>query len=93
MSTAYNEIAKEDVGSLRFPNEDVLTSENDRKLRRSALERAMALGNLERIKFKVYFEDLQTKFFVDTTIWGVTDESVILKQGLIIPAKRIVNII
>jgi hypothetical protein len=93
MSSAYNEIAKEAVGGLRFPNEDVLTSEADRKLRRSALERAMALGNLERIKFKVYFEDLQTKLFVDTTIWGVTDESVILKQGLIIPAKRIVNII
>ena len=92
MSTAYNEIAKEDVGRLRFPNEDVLSSENDRKLRRSALERAMTLGNLERIKFKVYFEDLQTKFFVDTTIWGVTDEAVILKQGLIIPSKRIISI-
>lgn len=93
MSTAYNEIAKERVGELHFPNEDVLANESERKQRRSALERAMTLGNLEQIKFKIYFEDGQSKLFVDTTIWGVTDETVILKQGVTIPAKRIVNII
>jgi len=93
MSTAYTEIAKELVGELHFPDQDVLASDSDRKLRRSALERAMTLGNLEQIKFKIYFEDAQSKLFVDTTIWGVTDESVILKRGLTIPAKRIVNII
>lgn len=93
MSTAYNEIAKEEVGGLHFPDEDVLTSENDRKQRQSALERAMTLGNLEQIKFKIYFEAHEAKLFIDTTIWGVTDETVILKQGLMIPAKRIVNIL
>ena len=93
MSAAYTEIAKELVDGLHFPDEDVLASESDRKLRRSALERAMTLGNLEHIKFKIYFEDGQSKLFVDTTIWGVTDETVILKQGLTIPAKRIVNIL
>lgn len=93
MTTAYIEIAKEKVGELDFPDQDVLASDSDRKQRRTALERAMTLGNLEQIKFKIYFEDAQSKLFVDTTIWGVTDESVILKRGLTIPAKRIVSII
>lgn len=92
MTAAFLEIPKEQVGALHFPDADVLTSDADRKQRKSALERAMTLGNLEHIKFKIYFEDQQGKHFVDTTIWGVTDERIILKQGLTIPTHRIISI-
>jgi uncharacterized protein (UPF0248 family) len=47
------------------------------------------LGNLERSKIKIYFEDDTSKKVVNTTVWGVTDKRVILKQGLVIPIHRI----
>lgn len=53
----------------------------------------MSLGNLEKVKVKIFFEDDKSKIYVETTIWGVTDESVILKQGLVIPNKRIYKVI
>lgn len=89
MESTFKEIAKEQVNTLRFPKEDVLSDENARKQRRKALEQALSLGNLERIKLKIIFEDDQAAHFVNTTIWGLTDESVILKRGETIPVRRI----
>jgi len=93
MEIKFKEIGKENIGELIFPTEDVLKSDKKIKQRQIALERAMALGNLEQVKVKIFFEDDKSKLFVDTTIWGVTDESVILKQGLVIPNKRIYKVI
>lgn len=92
METKFKEIEKEVIGELFFPNEDVLKSEKKRIIRQLELKRAMALGNLEQIKVKIYFEDDRQKLFVDTTIWGVTEERIILKQGLTIPNQRILKI-
>jgi hypothetical protein len=89
METTFKEIAKEQVGSLRFPHEDVLDDPQARQQRRKALEQALLLGNLERIKLKIIFEDDQAARFVHTTIWGLTDEAVILKRGDTIPLHRI----
>lgn len=89
METNFVEIKKENVDELTFPIEDVLKSVNQKSQRYTALMRAMALGNLEKIKVKIFFEDVKKKLFVYTTIWGVTDESIILKRGLIIPNRRI----
>jgi hypothetical protein len=51
--------------------------------------RAQALGNLEHSKTWILFEDNQSKKMVETTVWAVTDESVILKRGVGIPINRI----
>ncbi len=93
METKFKEIDKENIGKLNFPMNDVLKTEKKQIQRQSELERVMALGNLEQVKVKIYFEDDKDKLFVDTTIWGVTDESVILKQGLVIPNRRIFKVI
>jgi hypothetical protein len=42
---------------------------------------------------KIYFEDDAGNKMVETTIWGVTDSRVILKQGVVIPVNRIHKII
>ena len=57
--------------------------------RNNDLNRAQALGNLEHSKIKIYFEDNQSKKMVETTVWAVTDKSVILKKGVGIPIHRI----
>ena len=56
---------------------------------RRELDRALALGNLEHAKIKIFFEDDTSKKMVETTVWGVTDKRVILKQGVVIPIHRV----
>jgi hypothetical protein len=40
-------------------------------------------------KIKIYFEDSQSKKVVETTVWAITDQRVILKRGYSIPINRI----
>ncbi|MCX8144660.1 MAG: hypothetical protein N3F62_10470 [Bacteroidia bacterium] len=85
----FEPIEKEKIGELKFPQEDVLTDENARKDRWNELQRATTLGNLDKIKFKIYFADENSYRYTETTIWGLTEKRVILKQGVMIPVNRI----
>jgi hypothetical protein len=90
MSTAtFEKIEKENISSLRFPNSEVLEDVEKRIDRITDLNRALSLGNLEQTKIKIYFEDDQSFKMVETTVWGVTDKRVILKQGVVIPINRV----
>jgi uncharacterized protein (UPF0248 family) len=94
MTTATNSnkptaIEKENISGLKFPENDVLTSQDDKKIRMANLEKALKLGNLEHGKIKIIFEDSEGVKQVDTTVWGVTDKRVILKQGAVVPIHRI----
>lgn len=89
MMTNFEKIEKEQVKSLSFPNADVLGSKEQIQERISELNRAMALGNLEHSKIKIYFEDSQSKKVIETTVWALTDEQIVLKQGCVIPINRI----
>ena len=89
MDANFQVIEKESIDNLHFPPTDVLESKEEINQRSSDLDRALSLGNLEHSKIKIYFEDDQSKKVVETTIWGVTDKRVILKQGVVIPINRI----
>ena len=93
MNTVFELIDKEIITSLNFPKEDVLEDKEDIAERKNDLDRALSLGNLEHVKIKIYFEDNMSKKMVETTIWGVTDSRVILKQGVVIPVNRIHKIV
>lgn len=82
-------IEKENINGLKFPDTDVLSSKEEIQIRFSNLERALKLGNLEHNKIKIIFEDSEGIKQVNTTVWGVTDKRVILKQGVVIPIHRI----
>lgn len=82
-------VEKESIVGLKFPDNDVLSSKDEIKIRYSNLERALKLGNLEHNKIKIVFEDSDGVKQVETTVWGVTDKRVILKQGVLIPIHRI----
>ena len=85
-------IEKEQIKFLKFPKEDVLRRVNDKKSRFVELNRALYLGNLEHEKVRITFQDDIGRKRVETTIWGVTDKSVILKRAIIIPLARIISI-
>ena len=89
MSTQFETVEKETITRLNFPDTDVLEDYDAISQRGSDLNRALALGNLEHSKIKIYFEDSTSKKVVETTVWGVTDNRVILKQGVGIPINRI----
>ncbi len=90
--TSFEKIEKEKIEDLRFPASDVLTDNVEKSERKANLERALALGNLEHSKIKIYFEDDTSCKVVETTVWGVTDNRVILKQGVVIPTHRIYSV-
>ena len=85
-------VQKEMISGFRFPEKDVLTSKEEMKLRLIDLERALKLGNLEHNKIKIIFEDTDGIKQVETTVWGVTDKRVILKQNIMIPIHRIYEV-
>jgi len=85
-------VQKEQIQFLKFPKEDVLYQEKEKSGRFLALQRAMYLGNLEREKVKITFKDDSGTKRVETTIWAVTDKSVILKKSTVIPLSRIVSV-
>ncbi|MFI0491388.1 hypothetical protein [Flavobacterium sp.] len=89
MANDFETIQKENIHSLRFPATEVLKDKMAIHQRISELHRALSLGNLEHSKIRIYFEDSLSKKMVETTVWAVTDESVILKQGVGIPINRI----
>lgn len=86
---AFEKIEKEAISDLKFPNEEVLTDKDKIKERMADLNRALTLGNLERSKIKIFFEDNVSCKMVETTVWGLTDKRIILKQGVVIPIHRV----
>jgi hypothetical protein len=85
----FQPIEKEEVENLKFPSTDVLNDIEKISERRSELGRALTLGNMEHAKIRIYFEDDSSCKVVETTVWGVTDKRVILKQGVVIPIHRV----
>lgn len=89
---SFQPIEKEQIEFLNFPKEEVLDLKEDQIIRIHQLKRAQSLGNLEREKVKIFFVDDTGLKKVETTIWAVTDKSVVLKKSTIIPLSRIVSV-
>ncbi len=82
-------IEKENVETLNFPKNEVLTTPEEIGRRNHEMGRAMLLGNNHKHKVKIVFEDDECVKEVETTVWGFTDKRVLLKRGLVIPIHRI----
>ncbi|MGZ3884540.1 MAG: hypothetical protein ACXVPQ_04035 [Bacteroidia bacterium] len=92
MTATFEKIEKERIPGLKFPDTEVLSDKEKIRERSAELNRALTLGNLEHSKIKIYFEDQESLKMVETTVWGVTDKRVILKQGAVIPIHRVHSI-
>lgn len=86
-------IQKEQVSQLHFPGNEILQSSEEIRLRRAELDRALILGNVDHNKVKVVFVDNEGFKVVETTIWAVTDQRIVLKSGAGIPIHRITEIV
>jgi hypothetical protein len=92
VDSEFKLVEKEEVASFHFPEEEVLVNESDRKFRKSELERAISLGNIEHLKVKIYFADDKSEKLVNTTIWAITDNAILLKKNVVIPIRRIIKL-
>ena len=81
-------VDKEIIGSLHFPNDEILSSPAQKIERQYELERAASLGT-DKVKIKILFEDSDGLKQVETTVWAVTKDRIVLKHGATIPIKRI----
>ena len=89
LAQAPQYIEKEEVSELTFPRVDVIGTMAKRMIRSSTVLQAMRLGNLDRFKVKIIFEDDEDVKMVDTTIWSVTEKMLVLKAGIMIPVHRV----
>ena len=86
-------IEKEKIPNLLFPSNPIEKSKDDMKKLVLKLKRSMILGNIDRTKMRIIFEDNESKKEVRTTIWAVGDKNIVLKKGVTIPINRIVDVI
>lgn len=96
LEEAYNTahlIEKEEVAQLKFPSDEVLTDEESKHVRAQRIHRATSLGNLEKYKVSIVFEDTTGLKKISTTIWAQTEKKIILKGGNSIPVHRIWDVV
>ncbi len=78
---------------LSFRQDDVLTNESARIIRKESLIRAMKLGNNFKqavtLQFRTFDGSLRE---TEATVWAVTEKNVELKGGKIIPIAAIFHV-
>jgi uncharacterized protein (UPF0248 family) len=89
MTTAAVTIEKESLEGLVFPKEEVVVDPVERVELHQQLQKASALGNTEKHKVRITFEDSEGLKAVNTTIWAFTEKMIVLKGGRGIPLHRV----
>ena len=85
-------VEKEIIPTLNFPEGEILTEDVDKKERAMRLNRAIRLGNNHKRKVKITFQDDEGVKRVETTIWAVTEQNIVLKAGVNIPIERVLTV-
>lgn len=89
----YNPIDKNTVHQLKFSKQDVLENETDKKTRDQQLDKAQALGNLDKHHVRIRFRDVNGENLETiVTVWAVTKDYVVLKGENLIPIISITEI-
>ena len=86
-------IEKEIIPNLLFPTIPIDRTKEEMKKLVLKLKRSMVLGNIDRTKMRIIFEDDEGTKEVRTTIWAVGDKNIVLKKGVTIPINRLVDVI
>lgn len=86
-------IDKADLNNIAFFDKEVLESPKEKVDRSIKLMRSLSLGNLYKQHVKLVFKDSMGNLFKTTvTIWAVTESYVLLKGGVHVPIKSIVDV-
>jgi len=85
-------VEKEEIATLRFSHDDVLTDLAARQQRRADADRAVTLGNAYHGKLDIYFKtaDGATKRMA-TTVWAADADHLTLKSGASLPLRAVLG--
>jgi len=83
-------IEKEEIVNLTF-RETEPEVQNPLEIRKQ-LSKALILGNSEKHKVRLIFDSDHGLKVVNTTIWGLSENRVILKKGIHIPIDNIIEV-
>jgi hypothetical protein len=93
VTTEEELIQKEEVGTLRFSADDVLTEVADRRVRAHNIERACTLGNAHHGKVVMHFRTADGHLYrLETTVWACDDRYITLKAGATLPVRSVTEI-
>lgn len=81
-------IAKEAILSVQFSAQEVLPPADQEKRKRDLLK-AMVLGNTYKQKVILTFHTEEGIKKARTTVWGITQHWVLLKDGIQLPLRQI----
>lgn len=86
-------LQKEELQAVNFQKIDVLADGSARQKRMINLRKALSLGNLFHSKVNIVFMTssglLQQ---VETTVWSMSEDFILLKGGVFIPVKAILEL-
>lgn len=85
-------ISKEDLATVQFEALDVLSRPEDIRVRRTNLDKAIALGRSEKIKTSVILKSGENLYRLETNILGITADAAITSNGLQIPLRCIYSV-
>ena len=85
-------VEKEDIATLYFAPDDVLTDATARQNRRVDADRAVTLGNAYHGKLDIYFQTADGKAKrVATTVWAADADHLTLKSGAALPLRAVLG--
>lgn len=82
----------EEVISLHFPTDDVFFSKEEQQNRLKQVEGLMTTENVMEQTMKIMFQDIEGMKCICTTICGISEKEVVLKNKVRIPMQRILKI-
>ncbi|MGB0885277.1 MAG: hypothetical protein ACPGVH_04305 [Chitinophagales bacterium] len=85
-------VEKEEISKFTFPKIEVLVDEKAISTRTKNLLKGLKLGNVFKNKVEIFFEDNESLKKVETTIWSITENYLILKRNTVIPINRVHSI-
>lgn len=85
-------IDKERISQLTFEDTDVLVCENEKMQREYMAQKATVLGNLEKQKVEIRFKAKEGSYKVNTTVWCVDKDYIVLKSSASLPLRSITSI-
>ncbi len=81
--------SNEEISKIQFGSEDVLIRDEDIRVRRTNLDKAISLARSEKFSTSIIVKAEQNLFRIESTILGIENGFVHTKSGLKIPLNCI----
>jgi len=85
-------ISKDEIAKIQFEEMDVLNRPEDIRVRRTNLDKAIALGRSEKIKTSIILKAGDNLYRLETNVVSIQADSMTSSNGLNIPLRCIYSV-